>query len=132
MSHELIANLRQARDLAGVVVLVGNRQHDRFVLTGNPPEESRLVTLEGVLRAAFPDQPPPAVYDPATGQLTVSGQQPRTVARDALIQSLGAQCPTSFSMVSSAWRTRAAPETAILPGPGRWSIIRARATARPC
>ena len=94
MSHELIANLRQARDLAGVVVLVGNRQHDRFVLTGNPPEESRLVTLEGVLRAAFPDQPPPAVYDPATGQLTVSGQQPRTVARDALIQSLGAQCPT--------------------------------------
>jgi len=93
MSQELIANMRQAQDLTRLTVLVGDRQHDRFVLAAEPPEGNRLVTLDGILRAAFPDQPPPAIYDPATGQLTVAGQQPRTVARGEVIRALDTQCP---------------------------------------
>lgn len=88
MSIHLIQNIRLAADMSRLMLLIGERQYDRFVISDDTAGPPRLVPLEGVLRAAFPDHPAITVYDPATGQLETSGQAPRTVAANELIATL--------------------------------------------
>jgi DNA polymerase III delta prime subunit len=90
MTTPLIENIRQAADLAKVIVVAGDRQHDRFIYydaDGTP----RPAQLESILRAAVPGVSAVGRYDPATGQLQMPERQPQAVKPEDLVTAFRQQ-----------------------------------------
>ena len=90
MSENLVSNLRLAAQISRVILVVGDRQHDVFVIPNAARPGTYLpLTLGGLIESEFKHYQPLSIYEPSKNSLTQeSTTLVKTLKSEALIPEL--------------------------------------------